>query len=212
MAEDMGLQGPSDTARARLGGELRRLRREAQLTQAALAERLGYVREYVTLAESDRELPSEEFIRRCGRFFGVGPRLLDLHRRAAAEREIIRRSPASDASSAVAVSSPSDTSTVGDRNMERRAALGSMATVLGATLLEFTGMLRQSNVGERMLAYIEADAARFSSLYATVAQVNCSHPSKGRSWSSVDISTAISQSSTGVACAVLPHNWPPLQV
>ncbi len=43
--------------------------------------------------------------------------------------------------------------------MERRAATASTATVLGATLLEFTGTLRHSNVGERMLAYIEADAA-----------------------------------------------------
>jgi len=42
--------------------------------------------------------------------------------------------------------------------------MASMATVLGATLLEFTGALRQSNVGERMLAYIEADAAQFAIL------------------------------------------------
>jgi len=79
MDEDIGSQGPRDSARARLGRELRRLRKEAGLTQAGLAERLGYVREYVTLAESDRELPSEEFIKRCARFFGAGPNLLDLN-------------------------------------------------------------------------------------------------------------------------------------
>ena len=33
--------------------------------------------------------------------------------------------------------------------MDRRAAMSSMAAVLGATLLEFTGALRHSNVGER---------------------------------------------------------------
>jgi len=60
MDEDVS-QGQTDSARAQLGRELRRLRKEAGLTQAGLAERLGYVREYVTLAESDRELPSEEF-------------------------------------------------------------------------------------------------------------------------------------------------------
>jgi len=188
MDEDVASQGQTDLARARLGRELRRLRKEAGLTQAGLAERLGYVREYVTLAESDRELPSEEFIRRCGQFFGVGPRLLDLHRRAVTERETIRktlasrgvapglRDPppaaalvfASDESAGIAVSSPSDMPAEGDRNMQRRAAIASMATMLGATLLEFTGALRQSNVGERMLAYIEADAARFSTQYATV--------------------------------------------
>src|SRR6266508_2579605 len=46
--------------------------------------------------------------------------------------------------------------------------MASMAGVLGATLLEFTGALRHSNVGERMLGYIEADAARFATQYATV--------------------------------------------
>ena len=52
--------------------------------------------------------------------------------------------------------------------MDRRVAMASMATVLGATLLEFTGALRHSNVGERMLTYIEADAARFATQYANV--------------------------------------------
>ncbi len=67
-----------------------------------------------------------------------------------------------------AVSSPSDMPAEGERNMDRRAAMASMATVLGATLLEFTGALRHSNVGERMLTYIEADAARFATQYANI--------------------------------------------
>jgi transcriptional regulator with XRE-family HTH domain len=185
MDEDTGSPGQTDSARARLGRELRRLRKKAGLTQATLAERLGYVREYVTLAESNRELPSEEFIRRCGRFFGGEPRLLGLHRRAVAERETIRRTPASalalasDESAGIAVSSPSDTPAEGDKNMERRAAMGSIATVLGATLLDFTGMLRQSNVGERMLGYIEADAVRFSTQYATVGPSELLPPVQG---------------------------------
>jgi tetratricopeptide (TPR) repeat protein len=66
------------------------------------------------------------------------------------------------------VSSPSDLPAEGEGNLDRRAAMASMAAVLGATLLEFTGALRRSNVGERMLAYIEADAARFATQYATV--------------------------------------------
>jgi hypothetical protein len=66
-----------------------------------------------------------------------------------------------------AVSSPSDMPAEGERDVERRAAMASMAAVLGATFLEFTGALRHSNVGERMLAYIEADASRFATQYAT---------------------------------------------
>lgn len=57
MDKDVGSDGQTDSARARLGRELRRLRKESSLTQAGLAERLGYVREYVTLAEST-ESPS----------------------------------------------------------------------------------------------------------------------------------------------------------
>jgi tetratricopeptide (TPR) repeat protein len=53
--------------------------------------------------------------------------------------------------------------------LDRRAAMASMAAVLGATLLEFTGVLRHSNVGERVLAYLEADAARFAGQYMTVS-------------------------------------------
>jgi tetratricopeptide (TPR) repeat protein len=47
--------------------------------------------------------------------------------------------------------------------------MSSMAAVVGATLLEFTGALRHSNVGERMLGYIEADATRFATQYVTVS-------------------------------------------
>src|SRR6266545_3948784 len=75
---------------------------------------------------------------------------------------------AAGGSAGSAVSSPSDMPAEGEGNLDRRAAMASMAGVLGATLLEFTGALRHSNVGERMLAYIEADAARFATQYATV--------------------------------------------
>jgi hypothetical protein len=55
------------------------------------------------------------------------------------------------------------------RNVDRRSMMSTMAVTLGATLLEFTGSLAHSNVGERMLAYIEADAARFAADYPEVA-------------------------------------------
>ncbi len=51
-----GSQGQAEAARTLLARELRRLRKEARLTQAALARQLDYVREYVALAER-HELP-----------------------------------------------------------------------------------------------------------------------------------------------------------
>lgn len=57
----------------------------------------------------------------------------------------------------------------GGRNVDRRSMVSTMAAALGATLLEFTGSLAHSNVGERMLAYMEADAARFAADYPEVA-------------------------------------------
>jgi tetratricopeptide (TPR) repeat protein len=77
-----------------------------------------------------------------------------------------------------AVSSFSDMPAEGVRDLDRRAAMSSMAAALGATLLEFTGALRHSNVGERMLAYIEADAARFASQYVTLSPVELLPPVK----------------------------------
>jgi hypothetical protein len=64
----------------------------------------------------------------------------------------------------------------GERDLDRRAAMASMAAVLGATLMEFTGALRHSNVGERMLGYIEADATRFATKYATVSPIELLPP------------------------------------
>jgi tetratricopeptide (TPR) repeat protein len=80
-----------------------------------------------------------------------------------------RSALASSRSTGSAVSSLPDRPGEGEWDVDRRAAMASMAAVLGATLLEFTGALRHSNVGERMLAYIEADAARFATQYVTVS-------------------------------------------
>jgi hypothetical protein len=54
-------------------------------------------------------------------------------------------------------------------NVDHRVAMSTIAAALGATLLEFTGSLRRSNVGERMLSHIETDAERFAADYPEVA-------------------------------------------
>ena len=93
--------------------------------------------------------------------------------------------------------------------MDRRAAMASMAAALGATLLEFTGALRHSNIGERMLAYIEADAARFATQYATVGPNELLSPVQRRSRWSRSTWAVTSPSSIGGVCAVPPRSWPP---
>jgi transcriptional regulator with XRE-family HTH domain len=82
-----GPHGSADEAaerRLEFAHELRRLRKAAGLTQPALARRMGFVREYVTLAESGRKLPSEEFARRAAAALNA-PDLLALFRQAAAK-------------------------------------------------------------------------------------------------------------------------------
>jgi transcriptional regulator with XRE-family HTH domain/tetratricopeptide (TPR) repeat protein len=96
--------------------------------------------------------------------YGVSAEVLGLCDPPTSDRSAL----ASGGSAGSAVSSLSDLPAEGERDLDRRGAMGSMAAVLGATLLEFTGALRHSNVGERMLAYIEADATRFATQYATV--------------------------------------------
>jgi transcriptional regulator with XRE-family HTH domain/tetratricopeptide (TPR) repeat protein len=96
--------------------------------------------------------------------YGVSAETLGLCDPSPSDRSVL----ASGGSAGSAVSSLSHMPAEGEENLDRRAAMVSMAAVLGATLLEFTGSLRHSNVGERMLAYIEADATRFATQYATV--------------------------------------------
>jgi hypothetical protein len=50
-----------------------------------------------------------------------------------------------------AISSPSDLVAEGEGNLDRRVAMTSMAAVLGATLLEFTGALRHSNAATQVV-------------------------------------------------------------
>jgi transcriptional regulator with XRE-family HTH domain len=85
-----GGSGMNESAKRQLADMLRQRRKEARLTQAALARRMGYVREYVTLAEAGRELPSAEFVARSGQVLGSAEELLRLYRQAVAERQADR--------------------------------------------------------------------------------------------------------------------------
>lgn len=107
----------AQVARHQLGSEVRRLRRAAGLTQAALASRAGYSRVYLTLVETGRDSPGEDFVRRLSAALDAGETLLRLY----AELH--------SAQAAVSIS----TGTFGE-DVNRREVLRSMGVVaLGAT-------------------------------------------------------------------------------
>ncbi|MGW3362320.1 helix-turn-helix domain-containing protein [Streptosporangium canum] len=74
--------GP-DSPRVRFGAEMRRLREEAQLSQGAVASRLGCTQTQVSRLEAATRTPSKSDAERLDRLFGVGGGTLftGLHRR-----------------------------------------------------------------------------------------------------------------------------------
>jgi DNA-binding XRE family transcriptional regulator len=82
---------PPTPALAALAIGMRRLREQAGLSQRALAEQMSYVREYVTLAERGRRLPSREFLVRYAHALDATERLLPLYDAAWREDQAIRR-------------------------------------------------------------------------------------------------------------------------
>jgi transcriptional regulator with XRE-family HTH domain len=82
---------PPRPALAKLAADMRRLREQAGLSQRALAEQMGYVREYVTLAERGSRLPSREFLVRYAHALDATERLLPLYDAAWREDQAIKR-------------------------------------------------------------------------------------------------------------------------
>ncbi|XVV04504.1 helix-turn-helix domain-containing protein [Actinosynnema sp. CA-248983] len=69
-----------------LAGEIRRLRNEAGLSQPQLAQRTGYTRQYISLAERpQRNLPSSDLVRALDAALGAQGALIEL--RESAKRE-----------------------------------------------------------------------------------------------------------------------------
>ncbi|MER5418282.1 helix-turn-helix domain-containing protein [Streptosporangium roseum] len=77
--------GP-DSPRVRFGAEMRRLREEAQLSQGAVASRLGCTQTQVSRLEAATRTPSKSDAERLDRLFGAGGGTLftGLHRRITA--------------------------------------------------------------------------------------------------------------------------------
>ncbi len=138
----MTAAGSGDPAEARraFGAEVRRLRRAAGLTQAALGDRVGYSRVYITLVETGRDAPGEDCVRRLGHALNAGDDLLALYREVRAPRRqhatpVIGGAAMLQANDTVAVPAQAPDGGTVLVNVTRRALLrGIGAMALGSTL------------------------------------------------------------------------------
>lgn len=99
-ASDVGSAGEELASPVeRLAQEIRRRRGEASLSQAELAARIGYSRQYVSLAERPgKGLPSKELVGAMDSALAADGALLRLREEAVAERLSLRRAHSSDMS------------------------------------------------------------------------------------------------------------------
>ncbi|MGY6651376.1 helix-turn-helix domain-containing protein [Amycolatopsis sp. TRM77291] len=82
----------AETAQARLAGEIKRLRGAADLSQSGLGERVGYTRNYVSMAErAGGNLPSQNLVEALDQALGAAGRLCALWREAKEEQQVRRR-------------------------------------------------------------------------------------------------------------------------
>lgn len=81
----------SGSAREQLGAELRRVRKNAGLSQPQLARAVGYSRQYISSAENPQHpLPSAELVQAIDRHLGVNNTLVELRKAAQLEAYAIR--------------------------------------------------------------------------------------------------------------------------
>ncbi|MEV5835537.1 helix-turn-helix transcriptional regulator [Nocardia sp. NPDC052112] len=80
----------STNAADRLASEIKRLRKAGGFSQPALANLLGYTRQYVSRAERAHNLPSEDLVRALDRSLAADGHLLSLWREAKVEQSALR--------------------------------------------------------------------------------------------------------------------------
>lgn len=85
-------RGEDSSAAAQLAREIRRLRKDAGLSHSRLAERIGYTRQYMSLAERvGRNLPSHNLVEALDTELHANGALLELWKLARAEQGAVRR-------------------------------------------------------------------------------------------------------------------------
>ena len=181
----------------RLGAELRRRRREANLPQRALAARISYDRSYVSQVEAGKQIPAEHFVLLCEQALQAGGVLRSVFRELLAERAVRRQKAHVERwqlGTGIAqrpldqAAAPPDVAAAGlvppaapssDTDMERRPfirLLGSatgvvLAETLGVELVDLAEAMQASNVSGDMLERMEAGVLRFHQVYAQVPPV-----------------------------------------
>ncbi|MDQ2587300.1 hypothetical protein CKY47_25610 [Saccharothrix yanglingensis] len=82
----------TEPAGVRLAREIRRRRTEAGLSQPQLARKIGYTRQYVSLAErAGHNLPSAEVVRALDHALGTGGALMALREEGRNEQKRLRQ-------------------------------------------------------------------------------------------------------------------------
>ncbi|GAA1313676.1 helix-turn-helix transcriptional regulator [Saccharothrix xinjiangensis] len=81
----------AEPAHTRLAHEIRRLRKKAGLSQPQLASKIGYTRQYVSLAERvDHNLPSADLIKAIDNALNAGGTLVKLREKSVIEQQELR--------------------------------------------------------------------------------------------------------------------------
>jgi transcriptional regulator with XRE-family HTH domain len=184
---------PVEALAVRLGAELRRRRREANLPQRALAARISYDRSYVSQVEAGKQIPAEHFVLLCDQALRARGALRAIFRELLAEREARRQKAHAerwraetggrlrplDHTSAVALLDPaalglaSPAGPPSDTGMERRPffrLLGRasgvlLAETLGVELVDLARAMQASNVSGDTLDRMEGGVLRFHQVY-----------------------------------------------
>lgn len=91
-ADGVTADKPSAHAAERLAQEIRRLRKEAGLSQPELARMIGYTRQYVSMAErAGKNIPSQELVKALDKTLAAKGMLIELRRHAKQEQVTLRQ-------------------------------------------------------------------------------------------------------------------------
>jgi transcriptional regulator with XRE-family HTH domain len=136
---------------------MRRLRQQAGMSQRALATRMSYVREYVTLAERGNRLPSRDFLIRYASELDAMETLLPLYEAARGEDQTIKQA----------------------RQRRRLHDALSLAADSGAVEIEsweLTQALEESSIGGEALKQLETAVGRYAASYPRTPAIRLRDP------------------------------------